>query len=776
MSVACEVLDLRAWLGQHAPADETATQQMPAAGARGARAAYANGDGSPAIVSPVAANSGEWGVSIIKAFLYRRAALHIAAFYPAISGQRGHDQTFDAACALVKGFDLTIDEARPILQGWNTQCSPPWADHELEHKLIDADKKLDDPAKPRGYLRDADQHGPHTTNGHATQGAAAAKPAKTPTVDVAALTARADELIVGGKFEELCRAGDFHASLARLEIEDQPEAEAIKTSLRRISGYRERAFDKLMNPHREAAQQELPAQWSEATGQEFSDLGNGRRLVKLFGPRIRFCKPYGDWLIYDGQRWAKDERYAIEAMAQTIPAQIIYEIPPSPSDETLQAHKKWALLTQSKDRMMALIHSARSQVAITPLDLDRDPWLLNVQNGTLNLRTGEFRPHQAGDLITKIAKVSYDPAAPAPNWEKFILEIMKDNPELAGYLRRAVGYSITGVIREHVFFFLHGTGSNGKTTFLNVLSSILGDYANEIDSDLLISQNNKQHPTGLTELEGRRLVSADEADEGRRLAEAQVKKLTGGNPIQARRMNENFYTFRPSHHLFFAANHKPEIRGMDTGIWRRVKLIPFEVSFDPDDPKSRKPDLELEGKLMNEAPGILNWMLCGCREWQERGLAEPAEVKEGVSDYRQEMDTLGWFIDERYVADAHPVTGRVLLSSIYAEYVSWCELSGMSPIGLRKFSGLLSDKGFRTFKSHSIVYKLGLRTKTEAERAAERAEATQGSGGVPGEEGEDGESGYIYDTTDEGGFDWKKGSGTERVPKKDSPGTRDYWN
>lgn len=589
-------------------------------------------------------------------------------------------------------------------------------------------------------------------------------------VDIEALKLKAEEMIVAGKFEEVCVATDFHAELARLEILNAPQAEAVKASLRRIDGYRERSFDKVMAGYREALRVKQNAPEPEREGHDFTDLGNGLRLVDLYGYCVRFCKPYGDWLIYDGKRWAGDSLYSIEAMAQKIPAHILTEVPASLNKEAAQPYSEWALASQSKDRILAMIHAARSMVAVTPFDLDRNPWLLNVQNGTLNLKTGEFYSHRASDLVTKIANVSYDKDAAAPTWDRFILEVMNNDEELAAYLRRAVGYSITGVIREHAFFFLHGTGRNGKTTLLNTLFTILGDYANEIDSDLLIAQNNKQHPTALTELEGRRLVSADETDEGRRLAEAQVKKLTGGNPIQARRMYEDFYTFRPTHHLFFAANHKPEIRGMDPGIWRRIKLIPFEVSFDPGTPKGRQPDLELEGKLTAESSGILNWMLQGCREWQDQGLAEPRVVREVVSDYRQEMDTLGWFIEERCKEDSHPGSGRCALSILYGEYVAWCGASNIQPpIGIRKFSGQIGDKGFKSFKSHSVVYKLGIRPKTEAERQAEQRDSSYAAsqdGSNGGMEGSDEYEGRAeYDFSGMGESAWSGHSGTERVPE-----------
>jgi putative DNA primase/helicase len=555
------------------------------------------------------------------------------------------------------------------------------------------------------------------------------------------LTASAETIVKAARIENLYRDHEFLANLARLEVQDPPEAEAIKATVARIDGFRQRAFNLALAPFRQEQAANPPEGPEDSADHEFTDLGNGRRLVDLHGHRIRYCKPYADWLIYDGRRWSRDDRYEIESMAQQVPAQILTEIPPTRNEETITAYKKWAFLSQAKDRLLATINLARSMVSVTPNDLDRDPWLLNVQNGTIHLRTGQFLPHRPDDLITKIAQAVYDPAATAPHWERFLFEIMNGNESLVAYLRRAIGYSITGVIREHAFFFLYGVGRNGKTSLLNTLFTILGDYANQIDSDLLIAQNQTQHPTGLTELEGRRMVSADESDDGRRFAEAQVKRLTGGNMIQARRMNQNFYTFRPSHHLFFAANHKPEIRGMDPGIWRRIKMIPFEVSFDPALPNGRVPDLDLEDKLLRESSGILNWMLRGCREWQEFGLAEPAVVSSVVSSYQQEMDMLGWFLEERCYAEEGE---RAVLSVLFGEYLAWCRMTNiLHPLSIRKFSNQLSDKGFTTKKSNSVVYKFGIRMKTEVERDIEGNSVDQ----------------------EEGDFDWTTGRYSAQVPK-----------
>jgi putative DNA primase/helicase len=211
------------------------------------------------------------------------------------------------------------------------------------------------------------------------------------------------------------------------------------------------------------------------------------------------------------------------------------------------------------------------------------PWksALNVQNGTLDLKTGELLPHRQEDLITKLAPVDYDPAADCPRWEAFLHRVMAENNDLVRFLQRAAGYALTGDVSEHALHFLYGTGRNGKGTFLETFLAILGDYATTVDANLLVAKRNDDHPTGLTDLDGRRFVATQEVEDGRRMAEALVKKLTGGDLIKARRMRENNYEFDPVHKLFLAANHKPEIRGTDEAIWSRIMLVPFEVFIPP---------------------------------------------------------------------------------------------------------------------------------------------------------------------------------------------------
>jgi P4 family phage/plasmid primase-like protien len=608
-------INLSGWLDIHAP---QATQS---------EGNIASPQGYPTVVFPSANSHGANLTDRVT-----RATAYLDNMAGAIEGQNGHAQTFDAACVLVKGFDLAPGHARPILMGWNQKCQPPWSDYDLDRKLEEANKKSDD--KPRGYLL--------------------------------------------GLSDGIPRFA--------IEYEAQPPT-------------------------------------PDARSHDWTDTGNGKRLVDMYGRQLRYCKSYKEWLVYDGKRWDQDNHYAVELMAKDISARVMQEIPEGADDDEKKRFEKFAKLCQSREKMSAAMTAARSErgVPIMPDQLDTCSWSFNCLNGTIDLLTQQFRPHSPNDLITKLAPVNYDPHAKCPNWDKFILDILGGDHEVVDYVQRAVGYALTGVIREHVLFFLYGTGRNGKTTFLNAIQWAMGDYATEIDSDLLIAQGFPTHPTGLTELQGRRFVVANETDDGKRFAEALIKKLTGGNNISARRMHQDFYTFKPTHHIFLAANYKPDIRGTDPGMWRRIKLIPFSQCYDTELPGGIKPDLELPNKLDEERSGILNWLIEGCRQWQTRSLDEPAAIRKLVNEYRNEQDTLGLWISENCVQGVEVGTKSLVRESIadlYSSYSEWCSKTGSHAFGMRRFAAQLTELGFHTSKSNSTTWKLGIRLMNPVEKQA----------------------------------------------------------
>jgi putative DNA primase/helicase len=434
-----------------------------------------------------------------------------------------------------------------------------------------------------------------------------------------------------------------------------------------------------------------------------TDVANGRRLAQLFGHDLHWCEPWNKWLAWDRQRWAFDAERHVDAMAKGVGEAVWRQVGillPTLDSSKVKELIAFARMTASAKGVANMVTLAKSEpgIPIVPCKLDADPWALNVQNGTLDLRTGTLQPHDPADLLTKLCPVPFDPTATCPNWERMLDTIMRGHADLITFLQRAVGYSLTGSVAEQVLFLLWGKGSNGKSTFLNALLDSLGDdYSMQAPDGLLMVKHGDSHPTERADLHGKRFVSSVEVEEGRRLAESLVKQLTGGDSIRARRMREDHWQFAPTHKLWLAANHKPTIVGTDHAIWRRVKLIPFTVTI-PDADQ----DKELLAKLKAERPGILAWAVRGCLDWQQHGLGEPDEVKAVTAEYRDEMDVLGAFVAELCV-EGERFTAKA--SAVYAAYHKWCQANGEDAVSQRRFGLAMSERGFQRYASNGKWYR-----------------------------------------------------------------------
>ncbi len=436
-----------------------------------------------------------------------------------------------------------------------------------------------------------------------------------------------------------------------------------------------------------------------------TDLGNSLRLVKKYSDRLRFSKSHG-WLVYDKKRWKRDDlQEAIVCTKATIRS-IYVEAAESDDRKERKQLADWALASESSSRVMAMLKLAESdpKIAISSDILDLDPWLLNCENGTINLKTGAVRLHNPSDHLTRLTRVSFCPTAQCPNWLQFVSDVMSGRQELIDYLQRWAGYCLTGDISEQKLLFLYGMGSNGKTTFLRVLMHMLGDYASVATPGLLLEHRNEQHPTAIAELAGQRMIVSSEVGQGKRLAEELLKQLTGTEPIKTRFMNKDFFQFDPQYKLLLSANHKPVIRGTDEAIWRRIPVVPFTVTFsDRTEPRKDKRIFE---KLVQELPGILNWCLKGCLLWQEEGLIEPDVVQEAAASYRAEMDVLGAFLDE--CCEEVDSTFSVRSSSLYERYKEWCSMTGEQVTSQVIFSSQMSERGFVKDRDKQGVFWFGL--------------------------------------------------------------------
>lgn len=421
-----------------------------------------------------------------------------------------------------------------------------------------------------------------------------------------------------------------------------------------------------------------------------TDVGNAQRFVAQHRSKIRYVHAWKRWLVWDGRRWRQDDSGEIYRLALATIRQMYAEAAEIDDAKERKRLGQHAIRSESKQRIESMVGLAENLVPVRPDDLDTDPMSFNVLNGTIDLRTGKRRPHNPDDLITKIAPIEHDPRARCPNFRQFLTDVLDDDEELEDFVQRLAGYSLTADTREQIVTFAYGTGQNGKTTLLNVLLELLGEYGMQTPTETLLVRRTDGIPNDIARLRGARLVAATEVEENRRLSEALVKQLTGGDRISARFMRGEWFDFTPSFKIFLATNHKPVIRGTDHAIWRRIRLIPFTVTI-PDDQK----DPDLPKKLKRELPGILNWALQGCLAWQSDGLPMPERVETATSAYRSEMDVLSDWLSDRCVIeeDAECYAGE-----LYQSYKNWCEAVGEKPRS-QKWLGLrLGERGFQSIK------------------------------------------------------------------------------
>lgn len=442
---------------------------------------------------------------------------------------------------------------------------------------------------------------------------------------------------------------------------------------------------------------------TEARDYFMSDAGNAERIVHEHGHDLIHVRCLGAWYVWSGRHWPEDTtgetvRRAMKTMRKKTVESLSW---PDTERNKRIAH---ALKSEGAQR----IHSALGLagvfqgVAHTPTDLDRDPWWLNVPNGTLDLRTGDLREHRREDLLTKLCPTAYDATATAPRFERFLLEIMGGDVGLCSYLQRVFGYALTGTCRENILLMLIGGGANGKSTLTTTLLRVTGsDYSVQLAPGLLFQTQKDTHPTGLADLRGKRIAVTHELDSGTRLAEGTVKSITGGDPIRARRMRQDYFEFDPTHTVFLCANSRPVIHGTDDGIWRRVRLVPFRVQI----PLERQ-DTQLTDRLVEtEAPGILAWLVAGARDWHEHGLEDPDSVRTATAAYRSEQDVLGDFLDAECVLDDQAFVPAM---DLYARFSTWCQRNGSDPWKQTTFGRRLTDRGLEPKKVGGMRCRVGV--------------------------------------------------------------------
>jgi putative DNA primase/helicase len=330
--------------------------------------------------------------------------------------------------------------------------------------------------------------------------------------------------------------------------------------------------------------------------------------------------------------------------------------------------------------------------------------LLNLTNGTLDLKANKLLPHSKDHYITKLAPVAYDPDAQCPQFEQFLYRIMAGKAEKICFLKRAVGYSLTGNTGEQCLFFLWGSGANGKSTFLTTLQNVLGDYASQTPFSTFTAKKQESVRNDIARMKGARLVCAIETNDRVRMDEALIKQLTGGDKVAARFLHQEFFEFTPEFKIFLAANYKPTIYGQDTAVWRRIRLIPFTVEI-PEDEQ----DPNLAEKLLGEKSGIFNWALEGYLEWETERLQPPDEVIDATAEYKTEMDILKDFMDDQVEQDPEARTPQ---KDVYNQYVGWCTENNEKKIGRNTFNRNLEAKGFIRKPYSGVKHWYGIALKT----------------------------------------------------------------
>lgn len=443
----------------------------------------------------------------------------------------------------------------------------------------------------------------------------------------------------------------------------------------------------------------------------YDDTGNAERFTDLHGDYLRYSHIRKNWYFYNGKLWETDQQGKIKTLADEVIEKMkqekIYVSDGVDEEEAEKIFRRHLKSTRNHNGKTNMIKESQHLLPIDLEEFDNDPYLFNVQNGYLDLKTGDLNDHDKNKHFTKISNVEFTDKADCPLWDDFLNQIFDGDKELIDYLQRAVGYSLSGSTEEQMMFILYGNGRNGKSVFLDIINELFGSYATNIQpQSIMVKQQSNNANPDIAKLNGARFVTTTEPSDGMRFDEGLIKQITGGDRVTARFLYEDEFEFTPQFKLWMATNHKPIIRGTDDGIWRRMAVVPFTVQIPLD-----KVDKQLTNKLKREITAIMNWAVEGYLKWQEHGLAEPQTIKDQRRTYRTEMDSIEAFIEECCeLGDHHAIKG----SKLFESYDHWAKENNQYRMTNTKFGREVSKK-FTKFTSNGVRYK-GLKVIEEKEK------------------------------------------------------------
>ena len=422
-----------------------------------------------------------------------------------------------------------------------------------------------------------------------------------------------------------------------------------------------------------------------------TDMGNAERFIKQHRGSLKYCASQKKWYIWDGKKWAPDMLKRVELLAKEVVRSIPAEAENLSSDDQRKAIRKWARQSESAERIRAMVRVAQSDLAVAQDAFDSHPWLLNVGNGTLDLKTGKLLPHNRDHLITKMAGAAWRSDAECPTFMAFLERVLGGDSELISFIQKVAGLSLIGQARERILVVLHGRGANGKTVLLETLMSVLGDYALSTPAETFLSKKTSSIPNDVARLKGARLVTCRETDSEQRFCSASIKAVTGGDKIAARFLYGEYFEFRPVCTAWLATNHFPGADRDDDALWGRLRVVPFMVKI-----PLEEQDRDLREKLLGERDGILRWAAEGCAAYLRDGLHLPALMEKDMWKHRAGEEDLEGFIEEEcYVSEDH----RYNVTALYKAYVAFCKRSQKDVLEKRRVTYALKADGFQKRRS-----------------------------------------------------------------------------